>query len=161
MREISTHVDIDAGPSLVWAILTDFPAYRRWNPLMRTVLGVLTRGNAIRITEQRQAGSSRGAKVTTVQRTLKHVREPRELYWLGGWAPAWLYATERRFRIESLAEGRVRFHQDERFRGMLVPFVWPGLRRDVTPAFHAMNKALKARAERAQADVAAGKARAP
>lgn len=160
MREISTYVDIEAGPALVWAILTDFGAYRRWNPLMRSVLGALHRGNTLRITEHHSSGNHGGAKVTTVDRTLKQVREPRELYWLGGRAPAWFYATERRFRIESLAAGGVRFHQSERFRGLLVPFLWSALCRDLTPDFHAMNKALKARAERAETEFAASKARA-
>lgn len=161
MREISTQVDINAGASLVWDILTDFATYRRWNPLLR-ILGAAHRGNTIVITEQRAngaRGTARPGRATTVRRTVKHVREPRELYWRGTWGLASVFASERRFRIESLAAGGVRFYQSERFRGAAVPFLWSGLRRDLTPAFRAMNDALKTRAERAEADYAATRTR--
>jgi len=153
MREICTYVDIDAGASLVWQILTDFSVYRSWNPTLRGVLGSLQAGNTI-VTTERQPGAGRG-DTTEARQTVKHVREPRELYWLGTFRLAWMYATERRFRIETLAKGGVRFHQNQRFRGFLVPFMWAGLRRDVTPGFQAMNEALKSRAERAEADFVA------
>jgi len=154
MREISTHIDINAGASLVWDILTDFATYRRWNPLVRNILGAAHRGDTILITQRRGTGArfASTGRATTVRRTVKHVREPRELYWLGKWGIPSVFASERRFRIESLAAGGVRFHQSERFRGAAVPFVWLGLRRDLTPAFRAMNDALKARAERAEAE---------
>jgi hypothetical protein len=160
MREITTHVDIQAGASLVWDILTDFATYRRWNPLIRSVLGAARRGDIILITEQRgDATRIRAARGTTVRRTVKHVREPRELYWLGTWGVASVFASERRFRIESLADGRVRFHQSERFRGAAVPFLWSLLQRRLRPAFAGMNDALKARAERAHAEYVATQTR--
>jgi hypothetical protein len=90
---------------------------------------------------------------------VKHVREPRELYWLGTWGFASLFASERRFRIESLADGHVRFHQSERFDGVAVPFVWAGLRRRLIADFGAMNDALKERAERAESAFEARRAR--
>jgi hypothetical protein len=154
MREISTYVDIDASASLVWHILTDFATYRRWNPTMRTVLGSAERGNTILITQRADAGGAvpQGSNGrSTLRRTVKHVREPRELYWLGTWGSASVFTAERRFRIESLPAGRVRFHQCERLRGVAVPFLWWGLRRKLTPAFRAMNDALKHRAEFAEA----------
>jgi hypothetical protein len=154
MREISTYIDIDASASLVWDILTDFATYRRWNPTMRTVLGSAERGNTILITQRRDAGGAAAQRSRggwTVRRTIKHVREPRELYWLGTWGSASVFTSERRFRIESLPAGRVRFHQCERLRGVAVPFVWWGLRHKLTPAFRAMNDALKHRAEVAEA----------
>lgn len=156
MREISTHVDIQAGASLVWDILTDFGTYRRWNPLIGSVLGFARRGHTILLTQKR--GAVRTGREKTVIRTVKHVREPRELHWRGNWAHESLFASERRFRIESLADGRVRFHQSERFRGMAVPFLWAGLRRHLTSDFAAMNLAIKARAERAEAEFSAMRA---
>lgn len=155
MREISTHVDIHASASLVWDILTDFATYRRWNPLIRCVLGAPRRGDTILITEQRGTApraSLRDTRGTTVRRMVKHVREPRELYWLGTWGTASVFASERRFRIESLANGNVRFHQSERFRGAVVPLLWSVLQRRLEPGFSGMNQALKARAERAHTE---------
>jgi len=158
MREISTHIDIEASAALVWQILTDFATYRRWNPLVRSILGTARRGDTLLVTQRRVDGaavSRRSAGTTIVRRTVKHVREERELYWLGTWGSASVFASERRFRIESLEMGGVRFYQSERFRGAAVPLVWSRLRRDLTPAFRAMNEALKGRAERAEAEFAA------
>jgi hypothetical protein len=157
MREISTHVDINAGASLVWDILTDFGTYRRWNPLIPSVLGSARRGNTIMLTQKR--GADRVGRTSTVRRTVKHVREPRELYWRSNGALEAVFASERRFRIESLPDGRVRFHQSERFEGVAVPFLWPGLQRGLTTEFGAMNLALKVRAERAEAEYAASRTR--
>ncbi|WP_405512784.1 SRPBCC family protein [Streptomyces canus] len=39
MREISTYVDIDAKPRIVWEVLTDFARYPDWNPYVREVTG--------------------------------------------------------------------------------------------------------------------------
>jgi len=161
MREICTHVDINAGASLVWDILTDFPTYQRWNPLLRSIRGAARRGDTIVITEKRTHNGKlvRSSPSSTVRRTVKHVREPHELYWRGGWAADSIYATERRFRIEALRAGGVRFHQSERFRGLVVPFLWLSLRRERLPAFQAMNQALKARAERAEVEINAARSR--
>ena len=161
MREISTHVDIDADASLVWHILTDFAKYQRWNPLLRNVQGAARRGDTIVITEKRTHNGklARSSRSAMVRRTVKHVREPHELFWRGGWAADSIYATERRFRIEALSAGGVRFHQSERFGGLAVPFLWLSLRRECIPAFHAMNQALKARAERAEAEIIAARNR--
>jgi len=154
MREISTHTDIEASASLVWDILTDFATYRRWNPTVRSILGTARRGNTIVITERRAAFSPWANGASNFRRTVKHVREPRELYWFGTWGSASVFACERRFRIESLQTGQVRFHQSERFRGVAVPFVWAGLRRRLLADFGAMNDALKERAERAETELA-------
>lgn len=95
-----------------------------------------------------------------MRRTVKHVREPHELYWTGWWGAQAIFASERRFRIEVLRSGRVRFHQGELFRGFAVPFFWWSLRRRRMSAFGAMNRALKARAERASTAIRAARARA-
>jgi len=154
MKEISTFVDIEASASLVWNILTDFATYGRWNPTLRTVRGEAERGTTLFITERRDArADSTGQgrhKSRILRRVVKHVREPRELYWLGTWGSASVLSTERRFRIESLQAGRVRFHQIERLRGFAVPFLWWGLQRKLTRGLRAMNDAIKRRAEFAQ-----------
>ena len=155
MQEIRTHVDIAAGAALVWSVLTDFSRYSSWNPTIRGVEGPFERGGTIRIAERLELAkpgkTPKHDQPTTTRTTgtLRHIREPRQLTWtetsrLGG-----LLGTQRRFSIESLPDGNVRFHQIERIRGMLAPFVWRKLSREHGPAFERMNHALKARAERA------------
>lgn len=149
MHEIQTQIDIKAPASVVWAILTDFSAYKRWNPFIRTVNGAPQIGKPIEVTVQ-----PKGDSPITTWPTLVHLREPRELRWRGGWKVTGLYAEEHRFAIESIDNGNVRFHHTQRAKGMAVPFLRGRLLRTKVPAFHAMNAALKARAERAQAKLA-------
>jgi hypothetical protein len=36
---LNSSIDIDAGPERVWQVLTDFAAYREWNPFIVSVDG--------------------------------------------------------------------------------------------------------------------------
>ena len=154
MHEIRTQVDIAAGASLVWSVLTDFSRYPSWNPTIRGVEGEFERGSTIRIAERVAIPAKPGpqrAKPATVRQTvgtLEHIREPRQLTWASH-SRLGLLGVQRRFSIESLPDGNVRFHQVERIRGLLAPFVWRKLAREHGEAFERMNRALKARAERA------------
>jgi hypothetical protein len=144
MRQIQTHIDIKAPASLVWAILADFGTYRRWNPLIRGVLGRLKAGAEIEV----RLRSSQGNDVS-VRSTIVHAREPRELRWLDRWSVPGLFSSERRFRIESLPEGGVRFHHGEQAQGIMVPLLLNRRRLRGKAGLDAMNTALKQRAERA------------
>ena len=145
MLEVRTHIDIAASASLVWGILIDFNAYRRWNPFIRAIQGQALTGDCIEITQDFSAFGP-----STYRSTLTHLREPRELRWNGRWAIPGLYSTEHRFGIESLPAGKVRFHQSEQYSGLAVLFVRGRLQQLIEPAFGAMNEALKRRAERAE-----------
>ena len=154
MHEIRTQVDIAAGASLVWSVLTDFAKYPSWNPTIRGVEGPFERGGTIRIAERLglvKAGVTpkhEQSATTRTTGTLRHIREPRQLTWF---SQGWMLGSERRFSIESLPDGGVRFHQDERIDGVMALFVWRRLLREREPAFERMNRALKTRAERAAA----------
>jgi hypothetical protein len=145
MLEIRTHIDIAASASLVWGILIDFGSYRRWNPLIRSIVGQALVGNSIQVTQD--VGI---VGVATLCSDLTLVRELRELRWLGRWTIPGIHSAERRFGIESLPRGGVRFHHSERYRGIVVQFRRRLLQQVVEPAFGAMNVALKRRAERAE-----------
>jgi hypothetical protein len=144
--QLHSSVDIDASASLVWAILTDFGSYKRWNPVIRAVLGKPSNGNRLRLTLQRQ-----GQAPLSAISTLTYLREPRELRWRQKRLVPFLFATEHRFRIESLPSGGVRFHQSEQVDGLLASLLGRGSRRLTEEGFHLMNHALKARAERMDA----------
>lgn len=58
---------------------------------------------------------------------------------------------EHRFMIEPSATGKLRFRQDGRFAGVLVPLFRSSLDRDTQRGFEEMDQALKARAEAKQA----------
>jgi hypothetical protein len=149
MRQVQTFIDIHAPASLVWAILTDFGTYRRWNPLIHGVLGRLNAGAEIEV----RFRSPRGQ--LSIRSTVVHAREPRELRWADRWTVPGMFSSERRFRIESLPEGGVRFHHGEQAQGILVPLLLQRHRLRGKAGLDAMNTALKQRAERACATIPA------
>lgn len=146
MQRVLTQIDIQAPASLVWAILADFGTYRRWNPLIRGVLGRPTAGAQIEIRLTSPVGDDLSVRSTVVRS-----REPRELRWLERWTVPGMFSSERRFRIESLPEGGVRFHHSEQVRGIMVPLLTQRRRLRGRSGLDAMNTALKQRAERALA----------
>ena len=152
MLEIRTHIDIGAAASLVWGMLSDFGSYRRWNLFKWVIPGQAQIGNSIQITQDAAAVGA-----ATFRPTPTHVREKRELRWLGRWAMPGVYSAERRAGIESLTDSRVRFHHAEVYRGIVIAFTQRRLQQVIEPAFGAMNAALKRRAERAEGPSAPAK----
>ena len=139
---LSTDIEIDAAPERVWAILTDFAAYQEWNPFLRFIRGVPEKGARLEARIQ-----SSGTSGMTIRPTVLAAEAGRELRWLGRLILPGVFDGEHRFLIEPLAPGKVRFRQDEHFRGLLVPLFKRRLDRDTKRGFMEMNRALKARAE--------------
>lgn len=133
-----THVDIAASLAIVWGVLTDFAAYPEWNP-------------GLRFEGQPQPGRSVPMTVTLFGRSLtvpvvfEAIVDGRELRWRGG--PRWLMVGTHRFEVQSRGLASTRVTQDELFRGVAVPLLWPVLRAELTTFYNAINDALKARAE--------------
>ncbi len=150
MQQVQTFIDIQAPASLVWAILADFGTYRRWNPLIRDVLGRPTTGAQIEV----RLRSPQGENVKLRSKVLRS-REPRELRWLDHWTFPGMFSSERRFRIEPLPEGGVRFHHGEQVQGMLTLLLSQRRQFRTKSALDSMNTALKRRAERAYANTPA------
>ena len=90
-----------------------------------------------------------GQRAMTFRPTVVKLEPGRELRWLGRLGVAGLFDGEHGFRVEPLGGESCRLAHFEQFKGVLVaPILW--LAGDATRAgFEAMNKALKARAERA------------
>ncbi|MDT0479287.1 MULTISPECIES: SRPBCC family protein [Streptomyces] len=68
MREISTYVDIDAKPRIVWEVLTDFARCPDWNPYVREVTGEIRVGGTPALRTQPAKGGPVNfrARVTAV-----------------------------------------------------------------------------------------------
>ena len=72
---------------------------------------------------------------------------PNELRWRGTFISRRLFTGEHGFRVDTGANGRVRFTQDETFTGLLVP-LYARLRMNATrKGFDQVNEALRERAE--------------
>jgi hypothetical protein len=142
MHELDTEIEIDADAERIWAILTDFAAYPRWNPFIRSIRGLPEPGRVLEVRIQPP-----GAAGMTFRPTVLVADRPRELCWRGRLLVPGLLDGEHRFRLEPVAGGRVRVRHGERFRGLLVPLLRARLERDTRRGFVAMNEALKRRAE--------------
>lgn len=142
MDELHTEIEIDAMPERVWHILIDFASYPRWNPFIRYIQGFPEVGRSLEVRIQPS-----GVRGMTFRPTVLVAERPRELRWLGRLLMPGVFDGEHRFAIETISDRKVRFHQSERFRGLLVPLFRRSLDRDTRRGFTEMNAALKRLAE--------------
>ncbi len=49
MQEIYTEIRINASPSIVWDIITDFDNYGKWNPFIKEISGIPKEGSEIHV----------------------------------------------------------------------------------------------------------------
>jgi hypothetical protein len=140
-KTLASQIDVDASPSRVWEVLTDYGAYPEWNPFIVRAEGRIEVGSRLSLRMQPV-----GARGVSLRPTVLEAVEGR-LRWRGRlWMPGILDA-EHDFRVEALDGGRSRLTQNEKFTGLLAPVMARSLDRHTLPAFEAMNAALKLRAE--------------
>src|SRR4051794_16923195 len=143
-KELVSEIDIDAAPSTVWGVLTDFAAYGQWNPFIVRADGIAEKGSRLDLRMQPASGSA-----VTLKPVVLEVRPAEELRWLGRlWIPG-LMDAEHSFLLTQTGVDGCRLVQRERFSGVLVPLLAHSLDKGTLPAFGAMNEALKQRAEQA------------
>jgi hypothetical protein len=146
MFDIHVATDIAAPADTVWAVLTDFGAYARWNPFIRRARGTAQKGEDVHLQVR-----SPWRIPLRFRATVLDADEGRELHWEGHVLAGWLASGEHWFEIAPIDDGRVRFVQRERFSG-LIP--WLGARllaRVARRGFAAMNEALAAQAAHSHA----------
>jgi hypothetical protein len=120
----------------------NFPAYAQWNPFIVRIEGHPIVGTRLKATMKPE-----GSNGMTFTPTVLQSDPNREFRWLGHLFFPGLFDGEHSFRIEPISEGRCRLLHEETFRGVLVPLFLKQLQTGTLAGFHAMNKALKARAE--------------
>ncbi len=140
MREITTSIDINAGPDQVWAVLVDFDAYGQWNPFIREASGQPVAGSRLTLRMFPEQG-----RPMTFTPTVLAAEEARQLRWLGRLFVPGLFDGEHIFTLNQHGGG-TRLVQSERFSGLLVPLFGKIIDRTVGD-FDRLNQALKLRAE--------------
>ncbi len=142
VRTIRSAIEIRAPIDVVWQVLTEFAAYPEWNPHIRQLRGKPAEGRRVSIVSRPP-----GARAMRFRPVVVTWTPPHELRWRSTLLSARLFSGEHGFRLEPLAGDRVRFVQDETFRGLLVP-LYSRLRLPATRrGFEQMNQALRERAE--------------
>lgn len=142
MKEISSEIEIAATPERVRGILSDFAKYPEWHPTIERISGPLEAGRQLEF-----VGKLEGGRSMKFQPTVLRAEPDRELRWLGKILVRGLFDGEHAFIIEPLGADRVRFRQQERFRGVLVPLLLAMIGKQTVASFETANRALKARAE--------------
>jgi hypothetical protein len=144
MKTLHTQIEIDAPAERVWDTLTNTADYPTWNLFIPRITGTLASGERLEVRIAPPGGAA-----MTFRPTVLAVEPGRELRWLGRLLMPGLFDGEHHFEIRPLGPGRVRFVQQERFTGVLVPLFARNLDDHTLRGFKAMNAALKARVEAA------------
>ena len=142
-KGIVTEIEINAPPSRVWQILTDFKNYQTWNPFIKKISGTPARNEKLEV----HMPDPRGGTMVFTPEVLVAERE-RELRWLGR-SEGDVFNGEHRFLIEPIDNNnnKVHFIQSEKFTGSMVASLEGWLDTAVKQNFEDMNRALKQRAE--------------
>jgi hypothetical protein len=143
--QMRTSVDIDAGPELVWEVVTDVAAYPEWTPILAGAKGTFGGEDPMVITFPPLTPLLR----TRVPVRVLEVTPGRRLRFRLRWArlgiPG-LLDTEHTITLTD-HDGGVRLWLEMRLQGLLLPLLMRRLNRDRATAFGPMSAALKERIE--------------
>lgn len=166
VHEIITEIDLPASAARVWVVLTDFASYRRWNPAIRSIDGVLAEGGRLRVNLRREVLQHRSPGALHALRGLAFrswlalngmsisvlvtkLLPERELRWVGRLPVPKMFEGEHFFRITDKPDGGVRFTQGERYAGLLEPAFRQAVDAINRDSMNAVNRALKGHLEAA------------
>ncbi len=141
MHVIDTSIAVAAEPETVWRIIVELDHYHEWNPFIPNASGTVTVGSVLTV-EVKPPGD----RAMTHRPTVITVDPGRRLRWLGKLPVPGMFSAQHEFDVSPDGDGTLLRHREE-FRGLLVPFLRATLRR-TEAGFHAMNQAVKERAER-------------
>ena len=144
MNKIHTEIVIHAPKEVIWDILTDYSAYPEWNPFIVRVFGGAGLGKQVLFVARFKL-----AIAPVLARILKFEIH-KKLSW-GGPGVSWvesIFCAEHVFEIDEIEPGVCRFINKETMGGVVANTMWPIIQLG-TPAYIAMNEALKERAEAA------------
>jgi uncharacterized protein YndB with AHSA1/START domain len=106
-RETTVSIDIHAGDSIVWALLTKAPDYPRWNSTVVSIEGSIALGEKIKLKSTLDTSRTFKLKV-------KEFVPGKKLVWGDGQG-------QRVFTITKNAAGSITFTMTEKIGGMMFP----------------------------------------
>jgi hypothetical protein len=143
LKELSTAIQINSSPEILWKVTTDFKNYYQWNPILQKIKGEPLIGNQLEIHLNTVGGKKRIYHPKVIKITPNH-----ELRWKGSFIFSQIFSGERIFLIEKLGENKVNFVNKEIFSGIGVRFTPQKMEDDILASFKKMNEALKKTIER-------------
>jgi len=142
MHEIVTAVEIIGSAARIWRALTDFPAYGRWNPVIRSIAGAATPGAKLSVLFHPE-----GRIPIWFRATVSVSSAETEFRWTGALLASRIFAGDHYFKLQPLGPNRVNVVHGEIFSGALAPLMYRLLGNHNRSGFVAMNQALKASVE--------------
>ena len=143
MKELTTEIQINSSPEILWKVITDFKNYYQWNPILQQIKGEPLIGKQLEIHLSTVGGKKRVYHPKVIKITPNH-----ELRWKGTFFFSQIFSGERIFLIEKLSENKVNFVNKEIFSGIGVRFTTQKMEDDIVASFKKMNEALKKTIER-------------
>jgi hypothetical protein len=143
LKEIKTELKIMASSERVWQVLTDFPNFAKWNPVITRIKGEAKVRTKLEIHLRTRSGKSRVYKPTITK-----VEPNHELRWFGKSLIPGILNGERIFTIDSIGTNNVRFFHRQIFTGLGASLAGDRLDRDIRHTLNEMNVALKEQAEK-------------
>lgn len=138
---IDRTLEVNAPAEAVWEVISDFAAYREWNPFVVDARCELKPGGAIEM------------QVKLKDRPQRQVEEIVEVTPGKGFSyrmkplPLGALRSLRSHRIEALGAGRSRYHSHFELRGWLLPLVLSMFRDALERGFAGMTEGVGRRAE--------------
>jgi hypothetical protein len=148
VRTIRSTLEIRAPIDVVWQVLTDFAAYPAWNPHVRQISGQAGVGQRLTLVSHPPGGRPMRFRPLIIG-----WQPPHELCWRTTFMTRAIFTAEHAFRLQPIDDERVRFIQDETFRGLAVP-LYSRFRLSATRrGFDQMSQALRERAEQLASEI--------
>ena len=144
MKEIRTEIIIDAPRQQVWNTLMDRENYGNWNPLIIESEGEAVLGNKIKNVLKV------GEKPQTFRPVVTDLQEGTRFEWLGK-LPLGIFTGRHYFELEESGVGQTKLIHGEHFGGWLRGMIMNKIGEATRNGFIAMNRALKAEAEKRNA----------
>jgi uncharacterized protein YndB with AHSA1/START domain len=138
MKPFDTTIEINASAARVWAVLTDLPAWPKWNTTVPKVEGTIAPGNKVTVYTTASPGRAFPVKVA-------ELTAPSVMVWTGG-MPLGLFVGRRTYTLTENAAGKTTFRMTEAFTGPMASMMTKSM-PDLQPLFDEFAACLKRAAE--------------
>lgn len=123
LKVLKTEIQVSATPKRVWAILTDFEKFSKWNPFIKNIEGEVKAGE--RLTVRIPPPNS---KEMVFKPVVKSAFANKAFNWAGHFLFPGVFDGEHTFKIEPNETGSLLI-QKENFRRLFVPLFWGNLKK--------------------------------
>jgi hypothetical protein len=140
-----TTFEVNASAETVWRVLTTLDRYGEWNPQIPRATGAIAEQAEINLCLVLP-----GRPAMNLVATIEQVRPGELLTWRGHVVAPWLFEGHRTFAIHAAGDRRVSVTHIEDIHGLLAPVFGLFMGGPVERSHHALNHALRTRAENPQ-----------